>query len=351
MVSVLVVRDRFIQNIYMKYWIILSVFIGMISCIPLKQFQDLENVNQQNEQELAGLESENDRLTVAAKEKQAEIDRLTKKADQLEKDTLRLAKENWILRRRNGELLNQYNDYLNGLAAKNTGDDNAKLLAHLQSLHEELLKREDQLNKSERELELKRQNLLAAQSEVEGLNDELVNRNQRLKELERALSEKDSLMNALRKTVADALTGFSNDELAVHIKNGKVYVSMEEKLLFTSGSYKVSDAGIGALSKIASVLEKHNDINVVVEGHTDDVPYKSSVLLDNWDLSVKRATSVVRILLDHANINPGRITAAGRSKYIPLDDSNTPEARRKNRRTEIILSPNLNQVFDILETN
>ncbi len=335
----------------MKYWILFSVFIGMISCVPLKQFQDLESVNQQNEEELANLESENDRLLVASKEKQAEIDRLNKKAEQLEKDTLRLAKENWVLKRKNKELSNQYSDYLKELAAKNTNGDNTQLLAHLQSLHEELLKREDELNKAERDLELKRQSLLATQHEVEGLNNELASRNQRLRELEKALSEKDSLMNALRTTVAEALTGFSNDELAVHIKNGKVYVSMEEKLLFTSGSYRVSEAGVGALSKIAGVLEKHEDINVVVEGHTDDVPYKSSVLLDNWDLSVKRATSVIRILLENANINPGRITAAGRSKYVPLDDSNTTEARRKNRRTEIILSPNLNQVFDILETD
>ncbi len=335
----------------MKYLILFILLAGcIVGCVPMKQFQDLKTENKQNENELANVQSENDRLTVEGKEQKAEIDRLKKEVDQLEKDTLRLAKKNWVLKNQNNELSNQYSDYLKQLSAKNNNKDNAALLAHLQSLHEELLRREDALNKSESDLELKRKRLLATQEKVEGLNNELSSQSKRLRELEKALSEKDSLMTALRKTVADALTGFSNDELAVHIKNGKVYVSMEEKLLFSSGSYTVSQDGVRALAKIASVLQKHKDINVVVEGHTDDVPYKSSVLLDNWDLSVKRATSVVRIILSEAKIDPGRVTAAGRSKYVPLVNEETVEARRKNRRTEIILSPNLNQVFDILET-
>ncbi len=335
----------------MNHWILFIILLGsLFGCVPMQQFQDLKNTNKQNETELANVQSENDQLTVANKEQKAELDRLKTTVAQLEKDTLRLAKKNWELKNKNNELSDQYSDYLKQLTAQNSSKDNTALLAHLQSLHEELLRREDELNKSENDLEMKRQRLEAAQAEVEGLNSELSSQSKRLKELEKALSEKDSLMTALRKTVADALTGFSNDELAVHIKNGKVYVSMEEKLLFSSGSYTVSQDGVRALSKIASVLQKHKDINVVVEGHTDDVPYKSSVLLDNWDLSVKRATSVVRILLSEGEINPSRVTAAGRSKYVPLVNEETVEARRKNRRTEIILSPNLNQVFDILET-
>jgi chemotaxis protein MotB len=135
-------------------------------------------------------------------------------------------------------------------------------------------------------------------------------------------------------------------------KNGKVYVSMEESLLFASGKYEVTAKGADALKKLSKVLESNVDINIMVEGHTDNVPYKGTdQLLDNWDLSAKRATTVVRILLNGSGINPERITAAGRSEYAPIDKANTPEARSKNRRTEIILSPKLDELLKIIENN
>jgi chemotaxis protein MotB len=327
------------------------LFYGIISCVPLKQFEDLKEKQSADRKELRMLQQQNEEYEVDNSELSAKVEKLKNQVEQLKADTVQLAKQNWELKNRNKELTEQYNSFLNSMPADNEGKASSDLLSHLQSLHEQLQKREDALLLSERELALKKQKLEELSSNLGLLEKELATRNKRLYELERILSEKDSLMNALKTMVADALTGFGSDELAVHIKNGKVYVSMEEKLLFGSGSYQVSVAGIQALTKIAKVLEQKSDINVLVEGHTDDVPYRSSVLLDNWDLSVKRATSVTRILLNNANIDESRVIAAGRGEFIPLDTAKTPEARRKNRRTEIILSPKLDQIFNILEAN
>ncbi len=329
----------------------IAILIMQSSCIPLKQYQELQEREKENSSELRRLEEDYRNAEVDNDELKADIKRFKEKVAKLVNDTLRLSKQNWNLKNRNKELLTQYNEFLSGYGVDKSSAGSKELLQHLQSLHEELQKREDALFKSERELVLKKQRLETASLDLKSMEGELEERNRRLIELEKALTEKDSLMNALKNTVASALTDFGSDELEVHIKNGKVYVSMEEKLLFKSGSYQVSDIGINALKRIAGVLEQKKDINVLVEGHTDDVPYKSTVLLDNWDLSVKRATSVTRILLQNANVEPYRITASGRGEFVPIESSKTPEARRKNRRTEIILSPNLDQVFDLLESN
>jgi chemotaxis protein MotB len=144
--------------------------------------------------------------------------------------------------------------------------------------------------------------------------------------------------------------GFENQGLAVTQKNGKVYVSLEEKLLFKSGSTVVDPKGAAALKKLSGVLEQNPDINVMIEGHTDDVPViAGSTYKDNWDLSVLRATSIVRILLDGSKINPERLTTAGRSQYQPVEPAKTAESRQKNRRTEIILSPKLDELYKLVE--
>ncbi len=134
------------------------------------------------------------------------------------------------------------------------------------------------------------------------------------------------------------------------MKDGKVYVSLDEKLLFKSGSYEIDANGRNALKKLAGVLEKNPGIQVMIEGHTDNVPYNpgSGQLRDNWDLSVKRATTVVRVLLEGSTINPRRLTAAGRSEYLPVDARNASDARQKNRRTEIVLTPDLSELYDLI---
>lgn len=202
------------------------------------------------------------------------------------------------------------------------------------------------------ELENKKRELDKKELELKALEKSLKEREARIKELESILNKKDSVVNALKQKITEALLGFKESELSVELKNGKVYVSLSDQLLFKSGSITVDSKGITALNKLSNVLEKNPDINILIEGHTDNVEMKKGgQMVDNWDLSVLRATSIVRILTAQNNIDPGRITAAGRSKHHPVAANTSATGRSKNRRTEIILSPNLDELFEILKTN
>jgi chemotaxis protein MotB len=170
----------------------------------------------------------------------------------------------------------------------------------------------------------------------------------RLWDLRKALQEQRMAVENLRKKMADALTGFSSNELQVFTKNGRVYVSLQENLLFPSGSAVVNPKGKQALSTLAQVLNVNPDINVVVEGHTDSVPIRGKYE-DNWALSVARSTAIVRLLTDTYNVDPTRVTASGRSKYEPVESNETAEGRQKNRRTEIILAPRLDELMQLLQ--
>ena len=232
----------------------------------------------------------------------------------------------------------------NDLLSKNAAE-NKKLIEELQKAQLELQAKEDALRTLDKDLNAKRKQLDATLAELN-------QRAQRVLELEAVLARKDSAVIALKKKVQDALLGFENNGLTIEQKNGKVYVSMDESLLFASGSFIVDARGQEALKKLAVVLEQNSDINILVEGHTDNVPYNGKgELKDNWDLSVKRATSVVKIITDNSKVDQQRLTAAGRSKYLPIDAANTKEARQKNRRTEIILTPKLDELFRLLESN
>ncbi|NDK56385.1 OmpA family protein [Pontibacter fetidus] len=195
------------------------------------------------------------------------------------------------------------------------------------------------------------ENLNMSKSQIDKLNADLKAREQKLAELQRILDEKEKAVKNLRTRVSNALLGFNDKDLTVNVRNGKVYVSLAEQLLFNSGSTKVDPKGVDALKKLAQVLKEQQDVNVVVEGHTDDVPVaKGTVgMQDNWDLSVLRATEITRILTD-AGVSPERVTPSGRSLYVPLETAKTKEARQKNRRTEIILTPKLDELFQILES-
>jgi chemotaxis protein MotB len=171
----------------------------------------------------------------------------------------------------------------------------------------------------------------------------------RLWELRRLLDQQRQAVEGLRKKMADALVGFSSNELQVFVKNGKVYVSLQESLLFPSGSAVVNPKGKQALGTLAQVLNANPDINVVVEGHTDSVPIHGKYA-DNWALSVARSTAIARVLIDTYKVDPTRITASGRSKYEPVDDNATAEGRQRNRRTEIILAPKLDELMQLLQT-
>ena len=170
----------------------------------------------------------------------------------------------------------------------------------------------------------------------------------RLWDLRKLLDQQRQAVENLRKKMADALTGFSSNELQVFTKNGKVYVSLQENLLFPSGSAVVNAKGKQALGTLAQVLNTNPDINVVVEGHTDSIPIHGKYE-DNWALSVARATSIVRILTDTYHVNPTRVTASGRSKFEPVEPNDSAEGRQRNRRTEIILAPKLDELMQMLQ--
>lgn len=189
--------------------------------------------------------------------------------------------------------------------------------------------------------------LAAKQAELEEKERLLKNREERLTVLEEIIKKQDELMNALNDRVKDALMGFSDDELSVEMRDGKVYVSMSDKLLFKSGSDAVEPKGVEALKKLAGVMKKNTDINMAIEGHTDSIPIKTNRFKDNWDLSVARATSVVRILTDDG-VDPKRLVASGKGEFSPKADNSTKEGRAANRRTEVVLSPKLNELMQLL---
>lgn len=190
--------------------------------------------------------------------------------------------------------------------------------------------------------------LAAKSEELDAKEKLLTEREMALNEMKGIIARQDSLTRSLNSLLRNALLGFNSDELSVEIKNGKVYVSMSDKLLFKSGSSTVESKGEEALKLLGGVLEKNADIDILVEGHTDNVPIRTSVYKDNWDLSVARATSIVRILSGSYNIAPTRMTASGKGEYFPKADNETAEGRAKNRRTEIILSPKLDELMKVL---
>jgi chemotaxis protein MotB len=175
-------------------------------------------------------------------------------------------------------------------------------------------------------------------------------RERKLAELEAIIRRQDSITNALNDIVKRALLSFSGDELTVEMKNGKVYVSLSDKLLFKSGSADIEEKGQEAIKKLAEVLNKNLEIDILIEGHTDNVPLRSTINFKyNWELSTERATNIVRILSDVSKVNPKRLTAAGKSEYMPKVSNETAEGKAKNRRTEIILTPKLDELYKLIE--
>ncbi|MBN2862329.1 MAG: OmpA family protein [Bacteroidales bacterium] len=245
---------------------------------------------------------------------------------------------------------------------ENTGLKNS--LSELTEAHNDLTARYNDLTIKENALQEEYNNLIdknlsqtdqynkALKAKTDELNNKerlLLEREKALEEMQTIIAKQDSITKQLNTILRNALLGFNSDELSVEIINGKVYVSMSDKLLFQSGSSAVEVKGREALKVLADVLNKNTDIDILVEGHTDNVPIKTAVYKDNWDLSVARATSIVRILTVDYKIEPERMTASGKGEYFPKADNNTSEGRARNRRTEIILSPNLEEIMQLLK--
>lgn len=187
-------------------------------------------------------------------------------------------------------------------------------------------------------------------SEINKLSDDLKKREARLKEVEEILRKRDEATNALKDKLQKALLGFTQNGLTVEVKNGKVYVSLTDKLLFSTGSIVIDDKGKQALQELAKVLNTQSEINIAVEGHTDNQKVGNlGQIKDNWDLSVLRATSVVRYLKELQAISPERLTATGKGEFQPIELGNTAEARSKNRRIEIVLSPKLDELYNLIK--
>jgi len=335
------------MSLKIKSYLIFFLFLISVGCVPTKQFEDLQDKNDECQDEREILKSENKNLGVENTELNAKVDIMTKRLKNWKEDSLERENKLHSFDIKYDKLNRQYNDLQASQDQLLSGNitETKKLLQELQNKQQGIIEQEDQLRKLE-------DNLRADQYKLDKYKTELDEKNARLVELEEILFKKDSVVNALKDKVSNALLGFTDMGLAVEMKNGKVYVSLDEELLFKSGSTVVDPKGVSALKKLAEVLEVNRDINITVEGHTDDVPYiSSSTIQDNWDLSVKRATAIVRILMKNSNIEGSRILAAGRSKYQPVINSKAPDARKKNRRTEIILTPKLDELFQILESN
>jgi chemotaxis protein MotB len=319
----------------------------VVSCVPTQRFKEVSDKSSKLEEERDQLMGANEKLTVENTEMKAGESRLKEERQRFVEDSLRQHQALEALKKDNDKLSRKYDDLNSSHEALLQGNarETTRLLNQLQTTQEDLQKKEERLRALDQTVSSERQDITRLRAELEA-------RNAKLNELEKILFRKDSVVNALKESVSKALMGFEGQGLTVQMKNGKVYVSLDEKLLFKSGSTSVDPKGVQALQKLSKVLESNKDVNIMIEGHTDDVPFtKGASIKDNWDLSVMRATSVVRILLEGSTIDPLRLTASGHGEFMPVDPSKTSEARTKNRRTEIILTPKLDELLKILETN
>jgi len=316
-------------------------------CVSSRTFNEQSKRLNACEEEMTGVKDHNEQLNVSLNEMKYRMTSMQNQIEYMIQDSVQRSAELTALHERYTRLNSLYDELQQAQQSLLAGNqrETARLLKQLQDDQSAMQQKEDYLKNLEA-------SLAGKQKSLQQLNSKLQERDARLSELESVLNKKDSAVNQLKSKVSNALPGFEGNGLAVHLKNGKVYVSMDEQLLFKSGSFDVDPRGKEALQKLGRVLEQNPDITVMIEGHTDDVPYHpGGVLVDNWDLSVKRATSVTRILLKNSSVDPARLIAAGRSEYLPVDTEKTPEARKKNRRIEIILTPKLDELFHVIEMN
>lgn len=252
------------------------------------------------------------------------------------------------------DLQTQYGEVQSQL--KNCNDltmENAKKKAELEAQINALKKQVDYLTANNNQALKQLENLsVISSSQAESIKKSLDNigsKDAYIQGLQTALNQKDSLNLVLVTNLKGAIGNMDDKDINIKVDKGVVFIDISDKLLFKSGKYEVTDQAKTVLGKVALVLKNQPDMEYMVEGHTDNVPFKNAVLLDNLDLSVKRATSVVRILKDQYGINPAQLTAAGRGEYLPIADNSTPEGKMANRRTRIIIMPKLDQFFKLLE--
>tara|TARA_B100001142_G_C14307703_1_gene645445 strand:+ start:265 stop:1263 length:999 start_codon:yes stop_codon:yes gene_type:complete len=324
---------------------LVSSLVIFSSCVTPKIHNALIAENEGAQSALRTQEIRNLKLQSEAEELSAKINYLKASIINLRNDSTQNGGALIILQ----EKYNALSDSYDLLASKNSREmaekakETKQLLEQLEEVQSDLFAKEDELSKLSLSLEAKEEELELAQENLES-------RSTRVVELESIINKKDSIVTALKKSIAKALIGLEGEGLTIEKRNGKVYVSLEEALLFASGKYEVNSRGVVALNKLANALAYQNDLKILVEGHTDSIPFNSRGLVkDNWDLSVMRATNVVKVLTQNPDLDPIQLTAAGRSEFMPIASNTSAEGRSVNRRIEIILSPNLDDLFKLLE--
>jgi chemotaxis protein MotB len=325
---------------------VILIVISAFSCVSGKKYSSLSDTSKQYMNERDAFKEDNIGLEMKNSELEAKLATLDRETTSLRKEYAKVEGERDKALGDYNNMTSRYNELQNAQEDLIKGNvrETQKLLEELKAAQDNLQKKEDLLRQLSESLDNKKASL-------DELTYELEKRNARMAELEKILDAQKKIVQDLKTKVSEALLGFENNGLTVSMKNGKVYISLDEKLLFKSGSYEIDANGRNALKKLAGVLEKNPDIQITIEGHTDNVPYNPGAgqLKDNWDLSVKRATTVVRVLLEGSKIDPKRLTASGRSEYLPVDERNTPDGKQKNRRTEIILTPDLTELYKLID--
>ena len=310
----------------------LTIMILMTSCVSKKIYNDLENKYTDLKKENRFITDENEELHKANAEFDSVNRALTTERDQLKADRDKLQADYTATSNNLKALQDSY-----AALEKNSND----------ALETNMAKNRDLLA----QLDAKEKTLAAEQDRLNKLSSQLASNTKRLNELESMIAAKDAAMKKLKDTLSKALNAFEGKGLTVYQKNGKVYVSMENKLLFQTGSWAVGSEGRRAVVEVGKVLAQNPDITVLIEGHTDNDKILGNIgggIENNWDLSTKRATAIVNILSENKGVKKGNLTAAGRGEFAPLLSNDTPEGKAKNRRIEIILTPKLDEISKML---
>ena len=321
------------------------VLLVFSSCVTPKIHNALHAEYDKTQAELEKKDKQIISLKEKVEELEGKITTIRKQLDAMRNDSIQNGKALSNLQNSYDELSSAY-DLLASKSSRNIAEkakETKALLKQLEETQNNLLAKEDELTNLFNSLTEKQLALEKAQEELEA-------RSARVAELESIINKKDSMVTVLKQRISKALIGLEGEGLTVMQKNGKVYISLEEDLLFASGKYQVGTVGVSALNKLSTALVDQKDLEILVEGHTDSIPLSGkSAVKDNWDLSVLRATAVVKVLMSNPDLNPTQLTAAGRGEYMPFKSNTTPEGRSANRRIEIILAPNLDDLFDLLE--
>jgi chemotaxis protein MotB len=312
----------------------------MASCVTARKYDEMAAKKTQADADNDALRKKNESLQATLKEQESSLGVQQIQLAELSADTSDMGKQYRQLRAQYDKI-NQLNDILSNksnMLLDQASSENKKLMAELDATRVSLQHKEDALKGLEKTLDEK-------QTTLNKLQTDLQQREQRVNELEQLMAQQEAASNALKNKITNALLGFQDKGLTVEQRDGKVYVKMEAKLLFASGSTKVEDQGKKALIDLAKAIENEADMEIVVEGHTDtDKIASSTIPRDNWELSVLRATEVVKIMAANSKLQPKVLSASGRSEYHPVD----PADKAKNRRIEIILSPKLDELYQII---